>query len=190
MDSLSCVLEGIRGQHTRPVLVGIEGRSGSRKSFLSERLSKALGCSVIHGDDFYSVMPEDERAALTPEQGYALYFDWQRLRLEALNPLKARCTARFQRYDWERGSALKGWIRVAPAEVVIVEGVYLGRPELRSFFDVLVYISTPESERRQRLKARTWDDPAWTARWDAAEGWYHDHHEPEEKAQFVVSGAS
>ncbi len=190
MDGLSRVLEDIRGKLARPVMVGIEGQSGSGKSFLAAQLSEALSCPVIHGDDFYRVMGEEERMALTPEQGYALYFDRQRLRTEVLIPVKAGRAVQFQRYNWKDSCGLDGWVNVAPAPVVIVEGVYMGRPQLRPFFDVLIYVNTPEVERRQRLQARTWDDPAWVARWDAAEQWYRNHHAPERQVHFVISGLS
>jgi hypothetical protein len=75
----------------------------------------------VAGDDFYRVMDEDERAALSPAEGAARYYDWERLRDEALVPLRNRRSAMFCPYAWEANDLAGKVITVAPAPLVIVD---------------------------------------------------------------------
>ncbi|WP_158679809.1 uridine kinase [Deinococcus sp. NW-56] len=172
--------------HQDIFVVALEGRSGSGKTTLTHRLARSLGAQVLHGDDFYRIMPEDQRAALTPEQGYEQYFEWQRLRAE-LATLRNGSSTSFLPYSWtddpprQVSLCAEGWL--------IVEGVYTLHPELRHLYDLKVYVDLPEELRRVRLSERSWDDLAWVQRWEAAEDWYHRHHNPRSAADVVISGA-
>lgn len=72
---------------------------------------------------------------------------------------------------------------------MIVEGVYLLRPELRSLFDVTVFVDTAADTRSQRQAGRS-DSAAWVDRWHAAEDYYVDQHHPELVADAVVRSLS
>jgi len=153
------------------VLVAIDGHSGSGKSTLAGLLVERHNASVVHMDDFYRVMDPEVRARLTPAEGMDQYFDWQRVRREALEPLRRGDPARFQRYDWN-ANQLGSWEDVAPARVVIIEGVYSARPELADLIDLRVLVETPYTARFERLVARNENSADWTARWAAAEQLY------------------
>jgi uridine kinase len=83
----------------------------------------------VHGDDFYGPEERDWRS-WSPRQGYQRYFDHQRVTRQLLRPLETGQPASFQRYDWEN-NALADWVTVEPQGIVLVEGVYLLRRELR-----------------------------------------------------------
>ena len=84
-----------------PFLVAIDGHSAAGKSTLSRALTKAWpDAALVATDDFYRVMDAEERFALDASGGYESYYDQRRLRIEALEPLKAFRPARFQIYDW------------------------------------------------------------------------------------------
>lgn len=176
------------GGHDR-VMVAIDGMSAAGKSTLASLVVEKLpDAELIRGDDFYRVMDNDARFALSPDEGFNQDFDWQRLRHEVLEPLRAGRTARFQRYDWRTGQ-LGGWAEFRPAPVVVAEGVYMSRPEFHDIFDLVVWVDTSPDTRAVRQSLR--DDPAeWVARWDAAERYYVDHHGPMDKADLVVHGAT
>src|SRR5689334_2682664 len=56
-------------------LVAVDGAGGSGKSTLAAAASELLdGATVVHGDDFYRVMPAAEREQLGAEEGYRRYF--------------------------------------------------------------------------------------------------------------------
>lgn len=73
----------------RPLIVAVDGASAAGTSTLAAAVGLRLGASVMDGDDFYRDLPEQRRAALTPAEGVDQYFDWQRLRHEILQPLRA-----------------------------------------------------------------------------------------------------
>ena len=172
-----------------PLLIAVDGLGGAGKSTLTAQLSVALpGMSIVEVDDFYRPMPAEERARLGPRQGYERYFDWMRLADEAIEPLRRRRRARFRRYDWEMNS-LGEWREVAPGGVVIVEGVYSTRPELRPLFGVTVYVDAPREQRVARTIARGYDNLDWLEHWMAAEDWYVRHHCPADRANLVIDGS-
>lgn len=175
------------------VLVAIDGMGGSGKSTLAAAVAELCGAVVVHGDDFYRPMAAEDRAELSPEQGYHRYFDWQRLRREVLVPLAGRRVAEYQRYDWESGDLAVGEIhRVDLFGVVVVEGVYVARPELAALYDLLVYVETPPEESLQRLRDRGHDHGPidWATRWRLAEEHYLSVTRPRERVDLVVSGSA
>lgn len=104
-------------------LIGVDGPGGAGKSTLAEELRHRLSDAVIvHMDDFYRVMDDQERRRLTPEQSCDRSFDWERLRDQVLSPLRDQRAAVYQRYDWVSGR-LEESHRVTPDSLVIIEGV-------------------------------------------------------------------
>jgi uridine kinase len=156
------------------VLVGIDGRGGSGKTTLAERLAAEVGGVVVHGDDFYRPLPSAQRLALDAAQGYRQYFDWERLRDQVLQPLRSGGVSRHQHYDWGSGEVGGEHHEVAASGVVVVEGCYVARPELAHFYDVTVYVDTPSDVCLDRLRARRHDHGPedWIGRWHAAEEFY------------------
>lgn len=173
-----------------PVVVGIDGRSGSGKSTLARELAVhiPLPVAIVEGDDFYSDIADDERAALSPADGYEQYFDWRRLKSQVLEPLReGNSQLRYQQYDWRR-AAMGNWVETKEPAVVIVEGVYTLRPSLRDMFDVTVYVRTNDALRLQRQVHRAENSKEWIARWEAAEEYYESQFEPWQDADFTVIG--
>lgn len=196
MDAIEQVTEigdAIR-QLARPhpdhvTIVAIDGAGGSGKSTLAAAVTGHLGdCNIVHGDDFYRPMPDHERERLDAEQGYHRYFDWQRLRTQVLEPLRAQQTARYQAYDWATGQ-LSGWQEIAPQGVVIVEGVYSARPDLADCYDLTIYVDTPREICLQRVQERAENPAEWINRWRAAEDHYIDTTQPQTRAALVVKGS-
>jgi uridine kinase len=77
-------------------------------------------------------------------------------------------------------------MEVGAADLVIVEGCYSARPELRAYYDaiILVVASTAERERRQQMRNDASSE--WLGRWDAAERWYMEHCRPNDYADLTV----
>jgi uridine kinase len=139
---------------------------------------------IVHADDFYRVMDEHERAALDAGGGYLTYYDWQRLEAQLLVPFAHGRSARYQRYNW--GENQLGEWRVVPAEgVIVVEGLYTLRPELRAYYHVKIWVETnfPTRMGRQGERADPWE---WGERWEAAEVFYMLLHTPQRYADIVV----
>jgi uridine kinase len=172
---------------TRPGLIGIDGLGGAGKTSLADAIARARpDVQVVHGDDFYGPEERDWRS-WTARQGYEQFFDHQRLSSELLEPLGLGRPGRFQRYDWGENK-LADWVDVAPRGMVVVEGVYLLRPELRPVWDLTVFVEVPRDIRAARLHARGQNDPGWIERWMAAEDYYEQVLDPAGVADIVVPG--
>lgn len=171
----------------RCLVVALDGPGGAGKSTLAKRLGSVCGhISVVHGDDFYTPMDESERQTLTPEHGYMKYFDWERMRDELLEPLSNGNPARYQCYDWEKNQ-LAEWIDQPAKGIILVDGVYSFRPELREFYGYSIFVDTPKVECLARL-ARRGDTDESIRSWRTAEDYYLTHIDPASFVSIVVSG--
>jgi uridine kinase len=192
LQDVLATIKGARGRTTfqRPVLVGIDGPSGAGKSTWASRIEEGLtDVACVHKDDFYSTASEEVLSRLSPEEGYSSYFDWQRLKDQVLQPLSSGGAARYQRYDWIEKN-LGEWVSVPQsATVILVEGVYALRTELRDLYDVKILVRTSDELRASRLIRRAENSLEWLSRWTAAERYYFENRFSYEKVIFVNGDA-
>lgn len=186
LGALSWKLDRLRFRKKTAVLVGVDGCGGAGKSTLSRRLAAAMPVScIVELDDFYH--PSDRRQDRAGEVGG--HFDWRRLERQVLTPLSEGRDGRFQRYDWSL-DALAEWREVPNRGVVIVEGVYATRHELRQYFDLTIWVEASRECRLSRGLAR--DEEAardrWVRDWMPAEDRYVASHAPARSATLVVLG--
>lgn len=171
------------------LLIGIDGFSGAGKSTLSRTLAHLdKRAVIIQMDDFYRPMPEDEGLSLSPAQGFERYYDWQRVREQVLAPLsQSRREISYQSYDWP-SRTLGRWERFQSSGVVVVEGTYSTRPELRDFYDYRIFVATPDDVRRARMAARKQNPSAWREKWLAVDAFYNEREQPRNFADLVIAG--
>jgi len=105
-----------------------------------------------------------------------------------LGPLSRTGRCRYQRYDWASGKLTEPF-QLPNAHVVLIEGVYSFRPELRRYYDFSIMVDTPQAERLRRWKERG-DPEDQLRRWNASEELYFKSTRPEDAAEMVISGAS
>jgi pantothenate kinase len=110
-----------------------------------------------------------ERSSSYPAEGANRYYDWQRMSIEALDPLAAGRPAVFHPYDWSAGEPSHETCEVEPTSVVIMEGLVVSRPELRHRYAVSILITVDSSQRWKRQLARHDATREWLQRWDDAE---------------------
>lgn len=189
MTAADLVEQLLSRQRTGPVVVAVDGASAAGTTTLAAEVGRRLRASVVGGDDFYRVMPEEQRWRLSAAEGVKQYFDWQRLRREALEPLRAGRPARYRPFDWRTGAGLTTQlVEVAPTRVIVVEGVYSARPELEDVVDLAVLVETPADERVRRLRVRGHGNDVWWPRWNAAEELYYATIRPRSSFDLVVPG--
>jgi uridine kinase len=182
------LIDAMRAAAANPVLVGIDGPGGAGKTTLARLVKRHAGMpvTIVEGDDFYRTSAE--RSGRAPGVGEA--FDWRRLHDEVLLPLRAGRPARYQRYDWS-ADRLTGWTVVQPQGAVIVEGVYSLRKELRTCFDVTVWVDAPAELRLARGLERDGEDARdWWLEWMAEEERYRDEQRPDRAAMLRLDGSS
>jgi uridine kinase len=196
-----------RWQTAQPgvLVVAIDGHGGAGKSTLAAAVAQATGAALVHTDDFFQPVAapaggpaaRDHSPAAQPGapaggpapggRSMAQYYDWRRIRAQAVQPLKAGRRATFRRFDWERGGGLDGTVTVASAALIVLEGVFSAAPELSDLTDRSVLVDTPQQERLRRLRARVTPEE-WDPYWLIAEQAYFGTIRPPSSFDLVVSG--
>ncbi len=146
-------------ERPHPVRVAVDGRSAAGKSTLGNELEMALerrGRSVIHAsiDDFYCPWVHKlSRGRLSAEAFYSRAYDYPALGSLLLEPLGPNGSRRY-RTRWHDGWN-EGQIdepeRIASSDaILIVDGVFLLRPELNGFWDVRVFVDIEAEQSLER----------------------------------------
>jgi len=185
------------------VICGITGADASGKTHLSrqlaERLRRRFAVTIIHVDDFHNPKTIRYAGVDSAESYLTRSINFPRLIDEVLRPLRAD---RSLDYD---GSVLdlasdafvkRVRYKVEPGDVVILEGVFLARPELHRYLHLLVQLTAEEAVLRARGIAR--DRPhlgaAAEERYDrkylAAQRLFSSAHQPGAIADIVVDTSS
>lgn len=76
--------------------------------------------------------------------------------------------------------------------IVIVEGVYSIRKELRSYYDFTIWVNCPRETRLARGLERDGEEARemWEQNWMVAEDLYVEIQKPHEWADFVIRGTN
>lgn len=125
----------------------IDGRSGSGKTELADRLAAETGARVIHMDDLYAGWHGLATGSRLLERGI-------------LAPLAAGEVASWRRWDWSLGD----WgpeDRAEPGRPLIVEGCGSLTIATREHADRAIWLDAPEAVRRARALQRDGDDSWW-----------------------------
>jgi uridine kinase len=185
------VLNFITERIALPVtLIAIDGHSAAGKTSLAKALAQSFSdVATVHVDDFYRVMKHDERKRLDAKGGYEFYYDWQRLGRDVLEPLRQGQVGQYQRYDWTKNQLSDEVIEIQPNGVVVVEGCYAARPELRHYYHATLLVETSAEKRLERQRKRANASNEWLEKWDAAEQYYMKHYNPQSYIDLIVKGA-
>jgi uridine kinase len=152
------------------LIVAFDGHGASGKTTIARGVVAATGAALVHTDDFFR-----ERRVSAPVGAAPLadYYDWQALKAQALEPLRAGRPAVFPRRHWEEPESAGRRIVIEPRPVVVLEGVSAAAPALADLVNRRVLVATPEPERLRRLHGRVADED-WDADWLLAEQAYFD----------------
>ena len=139
-------------------VVGIAGGTGSGKTTIAAHLSRALpdsATTLIEHDWYYrdrSGMPADERANINFDHPDAIETD---LLVEHLDALRAGKSVEVPQYDFRSHTRRTDCIPVAPARLIIVEGILvLADERLRARLDLKIFVDTDADIRLVRRVAR------------------------------------
>jgi len=174
-DAVESVAPGLPGG---PFVIGIDGWSGSGKSFVAQNLGRELGAPVINSDD---LLPGWDGLARSLD----LIEEW------ILAPLHDGHQAAWQRFDWDLMRYTE-WVPVPDSRFLIIEGCGVGLPRLARYLGFLVWVAAPEAVRRQRLPLRfDWEMYApHVASWADQESALRDGDDMELRADLVVENGA
>ena len=189
LNSLACkIVDRIRSLKrldNRPLLIAIDGASGSGKSSIAEIVVQTLDATLIVTDDFFAADIDDQgwlnRSSI---ERAADAINWESLRNEVLEPLLHRIPARWNSFDFEAGGRPDGtyaikqdYINYRPGDIIVLEGAYSTRPELADLIDLKILVDVPVEVRHRRLMEREDKEflAKWHATWDEAEQYYFQH---------------
>lgn len=185
LDQAATLIQQAARARSGPLVVAIDGRSGTGKSTLATALAERLDAVVIEGDDFYAGGTGTEGDP--PQSRAARCIDWRAQR-RVLALLRAGQGASYHAFDWDAfdGSAVQEATRIAPAPVILLEGVYAARPELRDLLDLTILATVPDAVRHSRLIAREGEIGPWEVQWHEAEDWYFAEAAPTSSFDLVL----
>lgn len=145
------------GWGTHPTLIiGVAGGSGSGKTTIAEALTEAIdGVAYIKHDAYYRHRPDlsfDERSALNYDHPDSLETD---LLVKHLERLRDGLPFEQPVYDFAQHLRSEATTQIAPAPVVLVEGILvLAEASLRAMMDLRVYVDTDSDLRLARRLER------------------------------------
>ncbi|NJP38577.1 uridine kinase [Alkalicoccus luteus] len=200
-DQVTAIMNQINNRRKKRLSVGIDGLAGAGKSHLASLLADYLRrdsvpVTVIHLDDL--ITPRCCRYHTGHESWYEyMYLQWNVTQLNAalFEPLRDnKRQLRLPFYQWETDAIVFKQIQLPPAGVILLDGIFLQRPEWRDKLDLIVYLTCPVSVRQQRVLNRdayigTPEErlSKYEHRYWPAEAHYIQTCRPEQAADLVVS---
>lgn len=156
-DAIQAAMSGQR------VKVAIDGIDASGKTTLANALADVLeqsGCTVIRAsvDGFHQPQViRRQRGSLSPEGYFYDAFDYAALKRDLLEPLSTNGSGyyRTQSLDLHSDQPVVGrWQQAAINAVVLVDGVFLQRPELNAYWDLRIWVEIPFAVALERALTR------------------------------------
>jgi uridine kinase len=161
LDRLAGAVESAPASH--PLRVAVDGPPAAGKTTLADELAlllRTLGREVIRASTESFHLPRAQRyrrGEFSPEANYHDSFDYDTLRRVLLDPLGPDGDRRYQHavYDMDTDTALSPPTTTAPADaVLLLDGVFLLRPELIDLWDLSVFVSAAFEQTLDRARIR------------------------------------
>ena len=128
-------------------IVGIDGPAGSGKTTFAGHLAIALNnCPVIHLDDLYDGWNDPLNSEL-----------FERMTAQIFSPLKTGVDAKYQKYDWHKGS-FEQLVEIPSSDFLIIEGVGALHPEIQKFITLGIWLESDPKGRLKRVLDRDGED--------------------------------
>lgn len=143
-------------------VVGIDGLGGAGKSTVSNSLKlklqdKGYESTVMHIDDF--IHTKNIRYNMFKEEWFCYYnIQWRYDYLieEILLPIRngSQIDKQIELYDKENDNYVLKPVAILQDHILLLEGIFLQRKELRKYLDFIIYIDAPKELRLKRVLER------------------------------------
>lgn len=188
-------------ERERVFVLGIDGLGGSGKTTFVQMLiasfkAEGIKTNILHIDDF--IYPKSVRYDSSKKEWecyYYLQWRYDYLLKEIFIPIKSGHTIdkQIEIYDKDKDNYYFQHLKLDCDTILIIEGVFLQRIELRPFLDYVVFIDVPKEERLKRVLNRDTyigDGKAIVAKYEnryfPAEEHYITHYTPAKKANHTI----
>lgn len=128
----------------RPLIIAIDGRCASGKTSFATMLSCALGCPVVHTDDFYLPLARRNEEIM---KDYFGHMDLARLGAEVLVPFSEGKSISYRPFSCKSQSFLDE-IKIDAPRALIIEGTYSLFPTLSPYYDIRIFLDTDRQKER------------------------------------------
>ena len=202
-DTIHAVAEELLQNYPRGrVAVGVDGASGAGKTRFADDLAtelRALGHDAFRAsmDDFHQ--PRAVRYAKGRESADGHYddsYDYASFRRVLLGPFRLAGSTGFSTrfFDLERDVPFESSWQTGPADAfLVVDGLFLLRPELKGVWNFTVWLDAPEEVCRERMIARDGSHPdadsALGQRYLVAQERYEREQKPRSAASAIVDNS-
>lgn len=132
------------------VTIAIDGRCGSGKTTLANKLKEYLNCHIFHMDDFYLQTCQRTKERYNEPGGNV---DRERFKKEVLEPLNNQQDVLYRPFDCSSMSISEGTL-YPYKPINIIEGSYSCHPDLINTYDLTIFVDIDESLRHQRIEER------------------------------------
>ena len=188
------------------VVIAVDGLDGAGKTVFADGLADVfaeVGDAVFRAsiDGFHRPRAERyERGRWSPEGFYLDSYDYATFRRVLIDPFRdgaqTAATTGFQlaAFDLVRDAAVESqWVTAPLDAVLIVDGIFLNRPELRSLWDFSIWLDVSFEVAYGRMALRDGTDPDPLApandRYRKGQALYLDEARPKDAASVVVDNS-
>jgi uridine kinase len=161
---LESVVAELRHNYPRGrVMVAVDGPTAAGKTTFADDLAvawRAAGSAVFRAsvDDF--LRPRADRYARGRDSAEGRYldsYDYSLLRRVLIEPFRMGGSTGFELRAFDREADrpfVATWTTAGPDAVLLVDGSFLNRPELRGAWHAVIWLDAERAERDRRIEAR------------------------------------
>lgn len=183
----------------RILRVAIDGVDGAGKTHFGDQLAEVLGGfarPVVRAsvDGFHRSRAQRYARGRDSAEGFYLdSYDYPLLKALLLEPLSPHGSRRYRAagFDHVTDQALETpWCEAPPAAILLFDGIFLQRPELRGYWDVTIFLAVDFAISIPRGAQRGMGDPnpdaASNQRYIGGQRLYLEQCEPAHRADVVI----
>lgn len=181
------------------VIVAVDGVDGAGKTTFADRLKPLIeehGRPVVRSsvDGFHNPRAIRYRRGPSDPLGFFLdSFNYAEVQACLIDPFRQGAAAvAVQRFDHRLDRSAPVEAAVGEAAILVLDGIFLHRDELRRLWDFSVFLNVPFAQSFQRMAIRDGGDPDPEAdsnrRYHRGQLIYLDLCKPNERADLVIDG--